>query len=175
MASLPKRLLVKMRMCDHLLGIREVDGYFSTVQTVFRGRAVIGDEVSLPALALVEAPSPIWPSYAGEDKLASWGNWQLFIQGWWDEDGSNDHPSDKGDLLAADVALRLSMICASNPRTDLGLFPEVYKFDGLIDSIEIGSPVVRAPDLQQVTRAFFYLPLMITMSAAADAPNVDIV
>lgn len=175
MASLPIRYLVKKGLCDHLAGISIADGYFSDVKSVFRGRAVVGDEVPLPALALVDGPSPLWPSYAGDDKLMSWGDWQMFIQGWWNEDQSQDHPSDPAELLAADVALRLSMVCAFNPETGGGLFPEIYQLGGLISSIDIGPPVVRAPDgQQQLTRAFFFMPIMIRMSASAAQPNVEV-
>jgi hypothetical protein len=178
-ASLPVRLAIKMRLCDWLEGIQTADGYFSDVQRVFRGRMLIADEVPLPALALIDTPSPIWQSYAGDDKLMSWGNWQLFVQGWWAYDPDKfDNPCDDVDLLAADVALRLSMICAFDPKTGGGIYPEIYKLGlggpALIDSIEIGPPVVRAPDGQQVTRAFFYMPIMITMSAELDKPYITV-
>lgn len=171
MARLPIMLALKRRMADHLAGITVAGGYFNDVQKVYRGRKVIGDEAPFPCLSIIEAGTPGTALWVGQDQDMGWSRKTLFVQGWAKDDQEN--PTDPADYLMCDVVERLSMVCQDGKQSFHPAHPEIYQFGEIISEMEIGPGVVVAPDGPAVTRAFFYLPVTVTMSIELDNFTIE--
>ena len=137
---------------------------------VFRGRAVFGDSDPETMVSILEAPRQGAESMNAEG--ATYGQWQLLLQGWTPEDRAN--PTDPVYSLAEDVERRLRRITAVSGETGYPKYPDDYYLGPdpsgtgrLITDFSFGSPMVR-PAMEKVSsRAFFYIPLQVGMARIA--------
>lgn len=173
MPTISKQLLILQRLTAHLDGITEDNGYSVNVAGhVYRGRTVFGDESELPALSLIEAPRPDDASVpAGAEKLKRLEQWVLLLQGWSLDDG--DNPTDSVYELKAAAEKRLSEIVVIDG-SGRPVNSATHRLGGLIDSMIIGPGVVRPPQENVSSRAFFYLPLTIGLVVDLRQPFVTV-
>lgn len=160
----PIRLTVLKKLTTHLAGIATIDGNnYDLEDAVFRGRTIFGDNDPLPMLSILEAPRAEGSIYAGNFEVKS-DKWQLLIQGWTDDDAEN--PTDNAYLLADDVEKRLGMIIAMRPdNSGRALYPTIYLLEGSIINLEFGPPIIRPPMEQVSSKAFFYLPVTLSLAS----------
>lgn len=165
-----KRLAVLKRLTAHLQGITPENGYeYDLSAAVFRGKSVFGADMPLPCLSVLEHPKPDTGIFAGQGKRAFTEEWVLMLQGWVEDDEEN--PTDPAYGLEAAVRKRLYDIMA---QTNGGQpkYPDVYMLGKLISDIAIGPPVVRPPDNQVSSKAFFFLPLRVSLQTDVSQPYV---
>lgn len=157
----PKRLAVIRDLQALLNGISTADGdAFDMDKKVLRSVVLIGsDHRPAPAiLSVLEAPRPDIAFYAGAGQGRA-DNWTLLIQGIVIDD-KTANTKDDAYFLLQDVERRLARITAvkAGGREQ---YPGVYMLGGKIASVEIGAPVVRPPEAQVSSFAFFYLPIRV--------------
>lgn len=172
----PRRLRILIALCQHLEGINpsnvdpsdDAGGMYSEdlQDRIFRGRAVLGADVPVPALALLEAPQPPGLSAVGYDRTVRKSNWDLLLQGFVQDDKAN--PTDPAHVLMAKVEARLARIVAVDSQGE-PLYGSEYLLGGLINNLQIGFGVARPPDQQVSAHAFFYIPL--TLDVTSDVAN----
>lgn len=171
MAEVPLRLYVLQRLTALLEGTNGPDQTgtpFNLVGSVFRGRTEFGNETELPALSILEAPSPDVGRFAGDGQAIN-ESWLLLIQGWAKNDMHN--PCDPAYWLAAAVQQRLALISAErNDGSARPLDKEWYKLGGLLTSCDVGPSVVRPPDAKTSSRAFFYQPIRVGLAQRVVEP-----
>lgn len=171
MAEVPVRLYVLQRLTALLEGVNGPDqdgATFNLVGSVFRGRTEFGNETELPALSILEAPSPDIGKFAGNGQAIS-ESWLLLIQGWARNDMQN--PCDPAYWLAAAVQQRLALINAErNDGSARPLDKEWYNLGGLLTSCDVGPSVVRPPDARTSSRAFFYQPIRVGLAQCVVEP-----
>lgn len=98
----PFRLRVLKALSDKIASVSSEDGYNYTLDgRVFRGRLMFGDDDPIPLVSVVEAPLPDDPIPAPNGSPHWVGPWNLYIQGWVDDD--KDNPTDPAHRLMADV------------------------------------------------------------------------
>lgn len=127
---------------------------------VFRGKTEFGQEVALPAFSLLEALVPLPANAVGDGRLKR-GDWQLLLQGFAENDMAN--PADPAYYLKAAAELRLSRVIAQREQSSQALFPDDFMLGNMITGLIIGQGVVRPPDKNVSTTAFFYIPLVVEM------------
>jgi hypothetical protein len=175
-----KKLAVMRALCEHLEGITRDAGYEydltpTTVQgkttpRVWRGRAVFGDETPVPCLSVLEAPTPDEsPFVGGENEGQVHAQWVLLVQGW--VQTPDDHPTDPAYQFMAAVEHRLHEIISvrSNGRP---VNADAYMLGNRIAGLRVGPGVVRPPQDQVSSRAFFYLPLAVKLAVDISQPFV---
>lgn len=167
--KIPKRLLIMKRLEALLLAAPiEIDGVeHDLAGKIVRGKSLIGDEVTVPLLAILESPRPDFAQYAGEEKLTMFDNLTLLIQGRCTNDAV--YPSDPAYWFSAAVIERLSWIEAEKKSSQMPLHPEHYKLGNIITSMEVAPPVVRPPEDKSSAWAFFYL--VVRFGVAGDIAN----
>lgn len=161
----PIRLVVLKKLTEHLAGIASVDGYnYDLEGSVFRGRTIFGEDDPLPMLSILEAPRAEGSLYGGDYEVKR-DKWQLLIQGWSEDDAEN--PTDNAYLLADDVEKRLGMIIAMrNDNSGRPLHgPTIYKLGNSIVDLEFGPSIIRPPIEQVSSKAFFYLPVTLSLAS----------
>lgn len=137
------------------------------VGKVFRGRALTGTEVERPAVSILEAPRPESAIWTGEWNIQR-GPWTILIQGLARDDKEN--PTDAAYYLAAAVERQLSKAVALSQGTGKPVHPEHYLLGKLVTSIEIAPAVVRPPEKDASSTAFFFLPLRLGVAASPGEP-----
>lgn len=160
----PIRLVILKKLSKHLDGIASIEGYnYDLKDAVFRGRTIFGEDDPLPMLSILEAPRAEGSLYAGEFEVKR-DHWQLLIQGWTEDNIEN--PTDNAYLLADDVEKRLGMLIATKPDSSgRPLYPAIYKLEGLIIGLEFGPSIIRPPMEQVSSKAFFYLPVTLSLAS----------
>lgn len=162
-----KQLDILKQLTTHLEGITTANGYPLTLTgRVFRGRADFGENDPVPAISILEAPRPNDALAADEDALIRSEDWVLLLQGWAEDDRRN--PSDPVYRLKACVEKRLSEIALT--RNGVGLLP-IFRLGGRIAGLRIGPGLCRPAD-QLSPRAYFYLPLIVTLAVNVADPFV---
>lgn len=157
-----QKLLVARALTDFLKLITEENGYQYTLTGVYRGLNKFGSEVSEPFLALLEAPRADVSLFADDAKTVSKDTWTLLVQGFAVNDPEN--PTDPAYMLLGDVEHHMSKLNATKANgMSGGKYPEYYRLGGLVADIELEQPVVRPPEEQLSSTAFFYLPVRITL------------
>lgn len=171
MADIPFRLAVLQRLTallEQTSGLDHEDIPYNLVGQVFRGRTEFGNETALPALSILEAPNPDIGTFAGENEVYR-DTWVLLIQGWSKDDKAN--PSDPAYYLAAAVQKQLGRIMTMR---DDGSGRPLDKINWMlgetIAGIQVGPYVVRPIDKAESARAFFYLPVRISLAQSIDQP-----
>lgn len=176
MADIPRRLLILMRLSDHLKGITQANGYnYDLSSSVYRGKRIFGADTPLPAVSIIESPRPDVGIYTGTGDEQRAENWVLLVQGWVEDTSDLVNPTDAAYYLAAAVEERLTMIMAkeakgSRPKP---AYPDVYRLGGIITDLQLSPPVVSQPQDEISSKAFFYLPVRIGLAADVGQPYVD--
>lgn len=156
------KLQVLKALTAHLEGITKANGYQHDLKDkVFRGRSVIGASEQVPMLNILESPSPLDGFYADEQKTLRRDTLVLLVQGWADDDARN--PTDPVYPLLADVQRRMSDIVSLDEGTNRPRWPGVYMLKGLISDLDIGQDAVRPAQEGVSAKAFFYMPIRITL------------
>lgn len=174
MAKVPYRLAV----LNALTGLLEMANGpdhmgqpFNLSGKVFRGRTEFGEETALPALSILESPTPDIGRFAGSGEAFA-DKWTLLVQGWAKDD--KDNPSDPAYYLAAATLERLALITATrNDASGRPLDKQAYLLNGLLTDAEIGAYVVRPVDKQASSRAFFYLPIRLGLARDVGEPYLS--
>lgn len=182
MAKIPYRLYVLQQLTDHLKGITTANGYLHDLaNNVHRGVAVFTANESqwpLPLLSILESPKPGNAVFTGENYSERMDTWELLIQGWTNDDIEN--PTDNAHYLMADVESRLGLLNSEDMNGNVE-YPEFHLLgdhpDGsgkLIAGITYGPGVVRPPDAQVSSKAFFYLPVRIALAYGSGQPYITV-
>ena len=159
----PKRLAVIAALQALLEQISVADGdAFDMTGKVYRNRLLFGQDVTgdPPALSIIEAPRSDTAFYAGSDGEARLDAWTLMIQGIV-ADTKLDDSGDDAYFLVQDVERRLSRIMSEDPVSGRPEFPNDYRLNGMISSVEIAPPIVRPPEAGVSANVFFYLPIRV--------------
>jgi hypothetical protein len=158
-----KRLNILKALTDHLKSITTANGYDSDLsEAVFRGRALFDDSDPIPMLSILESPKSE-ASFATNGYEARKDDFSLFLQGWVKDDPAN--PTDPAYLLAAEVEKCLTQLIATkNDNSGRPEYPNAYLLGGSIVDIKFGPPIVRPPTEQISSKAFFYLPVVLTLA-----------
>jgi hypothetical protein len=126
---------------------------------VFRGRGAYGKNDPLPMLSILEDPKQLNDDEAvQESNQATQTIYRLLIQGFIQDDP--EHPTDPAHYLLADVKAKLYAIRAAGSgmgkhNTILGFGPTFP----CISDLQIGSGVIRPPDMEISDKSWFFLPL----------------
>lgn len=156
------KLQVLKALTAHLEGITLANGYQHDLNgKVFRGRAVLGANEQVPILNILETPSPLDGFFADEQKTLRRDTLVLLVQGWAEDDARN--PTDPVYPLLADVQRRLSDIVSLDEGSNRPRWPGVYMLKGLISDMDIGQDAVRPAQEGVSAKAFFYMPIRITL------------
>jgi hypothetical protein len=156
----PYRLAVLLRLQLLLEEICKADGDLYDMQGhVHINRLLFGAEVQQAheaTLSIIEAPRPDFATFAGDgDSRAD--RWTLMIQGTVPDDKSVDTEY-LPYYFCQDVEKRLLRITevkgSGSPK-----YPNDYRLGDMISSVEVAPPVVRPPEAQVSSHAFFYLPI----------------
>lgn len=141
---------------------------YALTGSVYRGRVEFGEETAIPALSILEAPTPDVGIFGGGGEMIS-EQWMLLVQGWAKDDKKN--PSDPAYYLASAVSAQLGKITATKKdASGRAAYPEFHMLGGIIIGIEVGGSVVRPLDNKSSSRAFFYLPIRIRLANAVSDP-----
>lgn len=174
MTKVPYRLAVLNALSSQLEMVNGPDHLgqpFNLSGQVFRGRTEFGEETQLPALSVLESPSPDIGRFAGSGEAFA-DKWTLLVQGWAKDD--KDNPSDPAYYLAAAVLERLGLIIAIKPgNSGRPVDPQAHMLGGLITDAEIGAYVVRPVDKQASSRAYFYLPIRLGLARDVAEPYLS--
>lgn len=161
------RLEVLQLLTAHLQGITVANGYtYELSSSVFRGRMIYGDDDPIPMLSIIEATVVPKSLYASDNDEARKDEWPLMIQGWATDD--HDNPTDPAYRLMAAVERRLYEIIKT--RDDGSGFPAnkvAYMLGNKIANLRFGAGTVRPPTEQVSSKAFFYLPVKVTLATVA--------
>ena len=154
------RLEVLQRLTTLLRGITVANGYSHDLDVnVFRGRTVFGAEDPIPLVSILESPRSDVGSYAGENERKD--SWGLLIQGWTKDDLEN--PTDPAYELMNDVEVHLERISACSPINGVELHPGDYMLGRTVVGVKVHPGVVRPPMEGVSSKAFFYLPITLTL------------
>lgn len=165
MSDIPIRLRVQQALSASLEKISITNGYkHDLAGHVFRGRDMFDDEDETPLIAILESPDEPEQQARPRGNTERKSKWNLFVQGWADDDKSN--PTDPAHYLMADVKKRLAYeISALRSRDALGM-------GNRIDGLEFSPGVVRPPDAMS-NKAYFWLKLSITLVEDDSEPYAD--
>lgn len=156
------RLTVLKRLTDHLKGTTPENNYeFDLSDSVFRGRTTFGANDPIPMIAILENPRPDTGSYAGDGFEERKEFWSLLIQGWVDDDMLN--PTDPAYALLDAVEHRLARLTATHGLTGNPLYPDEYLLGRSVADVMVLPGVCRPPMEQVSSKAFFYLPVRLTL------------
>lgn len=165
-----KKLAMLKALTAWLSGITPANGYefdLSTPKAISRGRTVIGADTPLPSLSILESPKPDVGQFAGIQGRVFSEDWLLLVQGWVADD--KDNPTDPAYALAAAVHKRLYGLIETKPSGNPAN-PDDYLLGRRASSILIGPFVVRPPESQVSSKAFFFLPLRVGIQTDVSAP-----
>lgn len=158
----PFRLHVLKQLTACLQEITEANGYAHTMtDRVFRGRTIFGQETAVPFLSILEVPIPLDQLRMPGDSALSAGPWDLLVQGFVKDDPKN--PTDPAHLLMADVRKRLGM-----EKTKI-LDGTILGMKSVTD-MTIGPGVVRPPDADVSSTAYFYLSVTLHLAEDLEDP-----
>lgn len=129
------------------------DGTQKMQRRVFRGRVIFGDTDPLPMVSILEVPLPPEQTPSSPDNPSQFGDWDLMLQGFVDDDPED--PTDPAQYLLADVKRRLAQERHNVYEGGILGFPAITK-------LSLGVGVVRPPD-EISAKAYFWLPVTISM------------
>lgn len=128
---------------------------------IFRGRAVFGETDPCPMVSILEAPQGSYSVYAG-DFDARKDVWLLLLQGWCEDDELN--PADPVYEMLDSIEKRLHNIMKLG-RNGEHADPINYRLGNRIANLSYGPSVVRPPVTGVANKAFFYLPMTVTLAS----------
>jgi len=163
-----QKLNILIALTEHIKGVNFANGYeYDLTKAVFRNRLISGDELPDDAVTINEPPRSDSGIVAGEEGYNRSEEWQLLMQGWTLDDPEN--PGDNAYLLCAAIEHRLARIIAVNGGSGLPVYSGEYmlgnKFN--ISKFIYGPGIVRNPEQGPSKRAYFYIPLRITLATTA--------
>jgi len=170
----PFRLRVLDALTERLRSVTPAAGYRHDLSnSVYRGRSVYGpdDLVDGFLVSILEAPLPDTPMPAPNGSGEWVGPWELFIQGFIDDD--HDHPTDPAHFLMADVKKALAVERkrmrekapgSSAPKNNL------LGMNGRVTELSIGACVVRPAEEHVSELANFLLSISLTIAENMDDP-----
>ena len=145
----PFRLRILIALTDLLKTVTPANGYQFDLsddqdgeKRVVRGRLFLGDSEPAYMVSIIEPPSAVEAILnRGPDNTTRAGEWDILIQGWARDDEDNEE-CDLAYALAADVHKALG---AELKRTRTGRpgAPDILGFAGKVESMKIGTPVIR--------------------------------
>ena len=145
----PFRLRILIALTELLRGVTTTSGYQFDLSNdqdgekrVVRGRLFLGDSEPAYMVSIIEPPSAVEAILnRGPDNTTRAGEWDILIQGWARDDEDNEE-CDLAYALAADVHKALG---AELKRTRTGRpgAPDILGFAGKVESMKIGTPVIR--------------------------------
>lgn len=157
--TIPKRLAILTRLSNLLKTITPENGYHHDLsEKVFRGRALFGDEVDMPAVTLVEAPTAGMARSADVEKMTNSHDWTIFVQGMVEDNKQN--PTDAVYWLHADVLKCLTRVLAEDDM-HRPLHAAHYRLGNLIDGITLSHAVCRPPEQGVSDKSFFWMPITV--------------
>lgn len=167
----PFRLRILIALTELLRGVTTTSGYQFDLSNdqdgekrVVRGRLFLGDSEPAYMVSIIEPPSAVEAILnRGPDNTARAGEWDILIQGWTRNDDDNEE-CDLAYALAADVHKALG---AELKRTRTGRpgAPDILGFAGKVESMKIGTPVIR-PTEEVTDYGVFYT--ILTMKIVED-------
>lgn len=166
----PKKLAVLKALSTWLAGITPGNGYafdLSVPKAVSRGRTIIGADAPLPSLSILESPKPDVGQFAGIQGRVFNEDWLLLVQGWVADD--KDNPTDPAYALAAAVHQRLYGLIETKA-SGMPANHDDYMLGRRASTLLIGPYVVRPPENQVSSKAFFFLPLRVGIQTDVSAP-----
>lgn len=157
---LSNRLDVLQKLTSFLKQITVANGYQHDLATsVFRGRALFGSDDPIPMISILESPRSDIGIFAGSNERKE--QWSLLIQGWTHDDV--DNPTDPAYELMADVERHLEKITECSTANGQPLHPDDYLLGRSIADMRVHPGVVRPPLEGVSSKAFFYLPVSLTL------------
>lgn len=163
MSDTPFRLRVLQALTVALQGVSRATGPYTYdfSASVFRGRAIFGNNDELPMLSILEQPKSPESDPAPPLETASQRDWDLMVQGFISDDPVN--PTDPAYYIAADVVAALQGVVVN--RDILGLGSK----KPCVLEMHIGAPVIRPGDHDISSTTYFWLPLRLRL--VEDAAN----
>lgn len=166
MADDPTRLRVMARLTEVIERVQIANGYKHDLHgKVFRGRLMFGEKDPVPMVSILEVPVPMEQVEGATDNPARTGPWELIVQGFAEDDYL--HPTDPAHRLAADVIQALA-----EEKRDKGRDFKLLDMGDTVLKLNIGVYVCRPPD-ELSSKAYFWLPLKLTLAEQLDKPYAD--
>lgn len=164
-----QKLAALKALTTHLRGITPANGYVAATwgtdydlsANVFRGRTLFGKNDPIPLISILESPRSDTGLSAGEHGRSRKEDWSLLIQGWATDNA--DNPTDPAYGLMDVVEHRLSRLTATSDLTGDPVYPAEYLLGRSIADLAVLPGIVRPPVEQVSSKAFFYLPVRITL------------
>ena len=171
----PFRLRVMKALCDQLKTITVDNGYAHdlsdyvdadgvTMERVFRGRDLCGENDGLPLSSVLEDPRQGESNNASGNAPQAVNPWRLLIQGFARDD--KFHPLDPAYHLSGDVVKALASAKTSRHST-LG-FPEKAP---TVMKMVIGQPIHRPGRDEISSVAYCLVPVTLTLAEILDQPH----
>lgn len=169
----PLRLRILEAITAALKEITPANGYkYDLSENVFRGRMWYGEDDPLPLVSILEEPLPINQYMAGQgprgDGSESKGSWALMIQGFVEDDKFN--PTDPAHYLLADVKKRLAIARKRSVSAHAHNRYNLLGMGGAVENLIIGAGVVRPPDYDVSSKAYFWLTITLTVVEDLEDP-----
>jgi hypothetical protein len=163
------RLQVLKKLTQHLANITPTSGYQHNLGptteypygSVFRGRAIFGQDDPVPMVSILEAPRSDVGSFAGENRSQRKEDWSLLIQGWAIDDKEN--PTDPVYALLDEVERHLFRLTATKEKTGSPLYPDEYLLGKTVVGVTISPGIVQPARENLSSKAFFYLPITVQL------------
>lgn len=165
-----RQLDILKALTTHLEGVTYQAGYdHDLTGRVFRGRAEYGADMPLPMVSILEAPRPDdRPRLAGHERAFRSEDWTLLVQGWVEDDLLN--PTDPAYALKADVERHLARLVAVHENRGTPVYASEFRLGNRVTEIGIGPGAVSPPRDRVSSKAFFYLPVVVTFAVSPTSP-----
>lgn len=162
----PTRLRILKALTDALKGITPANGFtYDLSEAVFRGRNLFDENDPEILVSILEPPESLDERPGPVDTSASIVEWPLLVQGFCVDDPVN--PTDPAHILMAEV----KMILVRERRRRKNVHTkDILGMGVVVDRMVIGGGVVRPPDFEVSNRAYFWLPLTLTIADDNDDP-----
>lgn len=158
----PLRLRILKSLTRVIEGVTPANGYHHDLTgRVFRGRVRYDQDDPIPMISILEAPIPQDPPLMSGQTTATFGDWELLIQGFVDDDRIN--PSDPAHHLMAEVKAVIVKEKAANYGNDL------FGMGNRVRSMSIGQGSVRPSD-DPTAEAFFWFKLTLNVVEDLESP-----
>lgn len=146
------------------------DRPFDLTGLVFRGRLRYGHNEPIPMVSILQAPNlDIETNDAGKGRQRTTEK-TFLIQGWVADDF--DNPTDPAHELLAEVKYALGQILDMEGEHFM-LQSYSNSGEGLISNIRISSGLVRPPEATISDKAYFWLPILVTLVEDLSNPYVQ--